>query len=47
MTGVGAVAGFAFLSFLGFFASRPPLSLLPMCATLLRRGLSRQQPFEG
>jgi hypothetical protein len=30
ITGVGATAGFAFLSFFGFLASRPPLSLLPM-----------------
>lgn len=47
MTEVGAVAGFCFLSFLGFLASRPPLSLLcAMGETLRLAGCSGQQPVQ-
>jgi len=47
ITDVGAVAGFAFLSFLGFFASRPALFLFPMTRTLRRVGPSGQEAIEG
>ena len=47
MTGVGAVEGLAFLSFFGFLASRPPLSLLPMRVTLRRVVPSGQEALEG
>lgn len=47
ITDVGAVTGFAFLSFFGFLASRPALFLFPMTGTLRRVGPPGQQPIEG